>query len=217
MRWFQSHTQATEEWPVSAPRGWATVHDRCFVPHQHTLLRWLLWSPWQLLFQSFPGRARSPLKDTPASAPQMKKENLADPFPFWSLSWNINKGSAWFLSATPWPHTNVAPPRETSPKVLRTEPPAPTVGVPHTPRSSIGQWTGCESEHIWSSLSTSFQLRTQRRGGMEVKWEGTCGIWKPGWSRREKVMKYSILQTLCQTVSFTLGNADVNLSGSCLT
>lgn len=132
MACFQSHTHATEEWPVSAPRGWATVHDRCFAPHQHTLLRWLLWSPWQMLYQSLPGRACSPLEDAPSSASQIKKGNWADPFPFRSLPLNINKGSVWFLSATLWPHTNVAPPRENGPKVLRTEIPAPTVQcVPH--------------------------------------------------------------------------------------
>lgn len=40
------------------------------------------------------------------------------------------------------------PPRETGPKVLRTETPAPTVGVPHTTHSSVGQWIGHESGHI---------------------------------------------------------------------
>lgn len=158
--------------PCQHPREGLLLMTGAFAPHQHTLLRWLPQSPWQLLFHSLPGRAHSSLEDTPAQVPQTKKGNLANSFPFWSFPLTTSKGSPWFLNATIWSQTHVTSPKENGLKDPRTETPV-LLWVCSTPYTLTGQWTGCENGHIWSFLSTSCLLKTQRGGGMEVKWEGT--------------------------------------------
>lgn len=96
---------------------------------------------WQLLFQSLSGRAHSSLEDTPVQAPQMKKGNLANSFPFWSLPLAIYKGSPSFLNVTIWPPNQCTPPKENSLKDPRTGS-ATTLGESHTICCSLGQQIG---------------------------------------------------------------------------
>lgn len=190
--------------PCQHPGEGLLLMTGAFAPHQHTLLRWLPQSPWQLLFHSLPGRALSSLEDTPAQVPQTKKGNLANSFPFWSFPLTTSKGSPWFLNATIWSQAHVTSQRKMVWRIQGLKHLSCFGCVPHHTHSR-GSGQGVRMDISDPSLALPVYWKHKEEEAWKLNGKELCRIWKSGWSGREKVMKCCILQSMMSNIIFHYG------------